>query len=152
METITTLEPKTISSLQNLIRINIDSAKGFDKAAQQIEHTPTAQLFKSIAGERRAFAEELRRYVRMNDEEAADSGSIKGQIHRWWINIVGTVRDGDQHAILAEAERGEDAIKHAYEDTLPPIAGNPLNRVLQDQYARVKQAHDRIRDLRDATR
>ncbi len=152
METVTNLEPKTIDRLQNLIRINIDSSKGFEKAASEIEHSGTADLFRRMATERRAFAEELRRYVRMNDEEAEDSGSIKGKFHRWWIDIVGTVRDGDEHAILAEAERGEDAIKRLYEETLPPIAGNPLNRVLQDQYARIKTGHDKIRDMRDAAK
>ena len=152
METVTNLQPKTIDKLQDLIRINIDSANGVATAAAQIVPAGAASLFRNRTAKRRAFAKELRRYVRMNDEEAEDSGSVKGKLHRWWIDVVGTVRDGDQHAILAEAERGEDAIKHLYEDALPEIAGNPLNALLNEQYARVKAGHDKIRDLRDATK
>ncbi|TWT39087.1 PA2169 family four-helix-bundle protein [Blastopirellula retiformator] len=56
----------------------------------------------------------------------------------------------DCYAILAEAEAGEDHIKHAYEDALKETAGSAMNDVLQKQYAQVKQGHDRIRDMRDA--
>jgi len=57
---------------------------------------------------------------------------------------------GDAYAVLAEAERGEDQIKHAYEDVLQETAGSAMNDVLQSQYAIVKAGHDKIRDLRDA--
>ena len=56
----------------------------------------------------------------------------------------------DQHSILAECERGEDVIKNKYEDLIPKIAGSPVTSLLNQQYAQVKAAHDRIRDLRDA--
>jgi uncharacterized protein (TIGR02284 family) len=51
---------------------------------------------------------------------------------------------------LAEAERGEDHIKRAYEDVLTETAGSPMNGVLQVQYSQVKAGHDKVRDLRDA--
>ena len=56
----------------------------------------------------------------------------------------------DVHAVLAEAERGEDAIKSKYEDVLQDGSAAPVSDVLQRQYVEIKQAHDRVRDLRDA--
>ncbi len=55
----------------------------------------------------------------------------------------------DAYVILCEAERGEDHIKHAYEDVLKETAGSPLNHVLPQQYSIVKSGHDKVRDLRD---
>ncbi len=51
--------------------------------------------------------------------------------------------------MLAEAERGEDAIKHRYKDTLK-TASIAANDVLQTQCAGVKARHDQARDMRDA--
>ena len=43
-----------------------------------------------------------------------------------------------------------NAIKARYENVLKETAGSPYNAVLQRQYASVKEAHDTIRDMRDA--
>jgi uncharacterized protein (TIGR02284 family) len=56
----------------------------------------------------------------------------------------------NEYTVLAEAERGEDTIKQAYEAALRDHPGTAMNDVLQRQYLQVKHAHDRVRDLRDA--
>ena len=62
----------------------------------------------------------------------------------------GSIKDDNAHAVLSEAERGEDAIKARYEDVLKENPGNPVSDVLHRQYASVKAMHDRVRDMRDA--
>ena len=37
------------------------------------------------------------------------SGSAAGALHRGWINLKSALTSGDDHAILAECERGEDS-------------------------------------------
>ena len=150
METVSTLTEDTIKGIQNLIEINIDSSKGFEEAADKIDNADIANLFRQCGRERDQYASQLKSIVLVNGEEPEDSGSLKATAHRWWLNIRGTVQGGDEHAVLAEAERGEDAIKHRYEDTLKETAGSAVNDVLQQQYAGVKARHDQIRDMRDA--
>lgn len=150
METVSTLNKDTIKGIQNLIEINIDSSKGFKAAADKIENREIAGMFRQCATEREQNATQLQSLVRVNGEDSEDNGSIRGTMHRWWLEIRGTVQQGDEHAVLAEAERGEDAIKHRYEDTLKETAGSAVNSVLQKQYAEVKSRHDQIRDMRDA--
>lgn len=150
METVSTLREETISSIQDLIQINIDSSKGFNDAAEKIENHDIANLFRQCAAERDQYAGQLKSLIEVNGEDPKDSGTIKGTMHRWWLNIRGVVQSGDEHALLAEAERGEDAIKARYEDTLKDTAGSAVNDVLQSQYASVKARHDQIRDMRDA--
>jgi uncharacterized protein (TIGR02284 family) len=150
METITNLNDETIKGIQSLIEINIDSSKGFDQAAEKIENDQIANLFRECGRERDKNAGELKVAAAINNEEPEDSGSLKGTAHRWWLNIRGTVTGGNEHTVLADAERGEDAIKKRYEEVLKDTAGSPLNDVLQRQYAQVKARHDQIRDMRDA--
>lgn len=151
METLTTLRPETIEGLRDLIRVNHDSAKGFREAAEQIDDDSATEHFHALAAERQGFAKRLESFVEWNGDDDTPDGSFGAKMHRWWIQFRGTVQDGDVHAILSEAERGEDQIKAKYEEVLPQISGNPVNDVLLRQYGRVKVAHDRIRDLRDAT-
>lgn len=150
LETKTGLNEATIKEVQKLIEINIDSGKGFAEAAENIENRAVARYFRECGARREGFAAELQRYVARSGEKPEDSGSVKGTLHRWWLDVRGTVQDGDEHAVLAEAERGEDAIKERYEKTLKNTAGSALNDVIQRQYASVKADHDAIRDMRDA--
>ena len=144
------LRDETISKLQDLIEINIDSQKGFQQAAETIEEPKMATLFRQIARDRAANATELQRFVAVNNETPEDDGSAMGAMHRWWLSARGALNGGDDYVVLIEAERGEDAIKHKYEDVLKETAGSPMNDVLTRQYATVKSQHDQIRDLRDA--
>ena len=150
METITNLDKDTIGDVKSIIEINVDSSKGFESAAENIENDDIAGYFRQCSARRAQFAEQLRRVVDVNSDYALDSGSAKGVIHRWWLNLRGTVQNGDEHAILAEAERGEDSIEDEYEKMLKKTAGSPLNAMLTDQYTSVKETHDTIREMRDA--
>lgn len=145
----TKLSKNTIDNLQNLIEINLDSSKGLETAADKIENERIADYFRTLAPERLRFAEELKSCVEMTGEEPRDHGSVKGTMHRWWLNIKGTVSSGDEHTVLAEAEEGEDAIKDLYEEVLAETTESPMHTVLVQQYERVKAGHDTIRDMRD---
>ena len=140
---------KTVEQLQDLIRINIDSCRGFEQAAETIESRSIANLFGQMAKDRRGHADQLRRLVELTDEEAEDSGSIKGAIHRWWLTARGTLNGGDDHVVLIEAERGEDAIVKCYQDALDAIVEPAVRRLVADQLAEVKRGHDAVRSLRD---
>ncbi len=150
METRHDLKESTLEGLQDLIKVNLDSGEGFKAAADKIEDETIAAYFCECARRRETFAHDLQSAVRTAGHDPEDSGSVKGTVHRWWLNIRGAVAQGDEHSVLAEAERGEDAIKERYEEVLKDTAGSPLNDVLQQQYASVKSDHDRIRDMRDA--
>lgn len=150
METIMNLNEDTIKDIQSLISINIDSCKGFNAAAEHIENDRIASYFRECSIERDHLAQELQTAIASTGEDPEDEGSLKGTAHRWWMNIRSTVTGGDEHSVLADAERGEDEIKQRYEKTLKETAGSPLNALLQNQYIKVKARHDEIRDMRDA--
>jgi uncharacterized protein (TIGR02284 family) len=56
---------------------------------------------------------------------------------------------GGEHAILSEAERGEDHIKAKYEEAIKDLKGCTCVTILGRQYSTVVASHDAVRDLRD---
>lgn len=150
LETKLDLRDQTVKKLQNIIRYNIDSYDGFKAAAEAVDDGDLKRLFVALAQERSEMAGTLQEYVEYNGHEAEDDGSTAATIHRMWLKVRGMFSGGDNYALLAEAERGEDHIKEAYEDVLKETAGSAMNDVLQHQYALVKTRHDQVRDLRDA--
>lgn len=149
-DTLVTLSKEAAGHVTDLVRLNIDSAQGFTAAADMIEVPTLASAFREYAAQRDANAEELKATVAYNGDEPPQSGTTSGTMHRWWLEIKGKVTSGGAHALLAEAERGEDTIKHAYEKALKECAGSPVVDLLTRQYANVKRAHDSVRNLRDS--
>lgn len=150
LETKANLSEETIETLQDLIQVNIDSAKGFQESAEKIEDVNLSNLFKEMAKTRTSLANDLKSHVQYTGERPRKDGTYLASIHRAWIDLKSKVSGGDATSILVEAEKGEDHIKAAYEDALKKTAGSTVNDVLTKQYAAVKSGHDRIRDLRDA--
>lgn len=139
----------TLSAIRDLVRINIDTAQGFAAAAEHVGNPEIRALFDSCARQRRQFAGELC-YAACFDDDEIDDGSFKGMLHRWWIDLRGMLQDGSEHAMLAEAERGEDEIVKRYEKILREHPDTPLNSLLQSQYRQIRVTHDAIRAMRDA--
>jgi len=146
------IDSRSASLLRELAQLNIDSRDGFDYAAERIEDEALhiATRFREWSDQRARFAEQLDGLLINSGQDAPEEGSVAASLHRTWMNIRDMLSSKiDIYAVVAEAERGEDVIKKAYEDALRECSGNVLTLVTQ-QYADVKQAHDAVRDLRDS--
>src|SRR5207247_515934 len=73
-------------------------------------------FFEQKAERCRLGAAQLQQKVRELGGDPERSSSMTGQLHRFWVNIRSAIAGMDEHAILDECERGEDAAKRAYED------------------------------------
>lgn len=140
-----------ISVLDELIETLKDGQQGFKQAAEGVSNPKLKSLFGDYSDQRSRFATALQTESRkFGEDKPEDRSSAAGALHRGWINLKSAVTGGDEHAILAECERGEDSAVEEYqkavEDGLPPA----LQEIVSRQYAEIKAAHDRIRDLRDA--
>jgi uncharacterized protein (TIGR02284 family) len=74
-------------------------------------------------------------------------------MHRAWINLKSAITSQDDHAILAECERGEDSAVNEYKKAMEEeeLSAN-IRETISRQYTDVKSAHDRIKALRDAAK
>lgn len=140
-----------ISTLDELIETLKDGQQGFKQAADGVSDPKLKSLFRDYSEQRSRFVTALQTEARkFGEDKPEDDSSAAGALHRGWINLKSAVTGGDEHAILAECERGEDSavekFQKAVEDDLPPA----LQEIVSRQYEEIKAAHDQIRDLRDA--
>lgn len=141
-----------ISTLNGLIETLKDGQEGFKQSASGVDDPQLKTVFGVFSLQRSRFAGELQNeVVKLGDPDPEDSSSATGALHRTWINIKSAVTSRDRHAILAEAERGEDSAVSAYKDALEKDLPAPVRDIVSRQSAEVKIAHDKIRNLRDAT-
>lgn len=143
---------EVVSTLEHLATTAEDGAKGFAQAAEHVDDSGIAEIFAELGAERGRFAEELRAFVATRYQEVVtEEGSIKAAIHRGWIALKDALTGSDVHAVVAAAESGEDYALEQYNEAMEKPLPNDIAAVVSRQRAAVKAAHDRVRNLKDAT-
>lgn len=147
-------QKETISTINDLIETLKDGQEGFRQAAEAVEDPQLKSLFNEFSLQRSRFAGELQsEAVGLGESKPEESSSAAGAMHRAWIDLKSAITKHDNHAILAECERGEDsAIKEYQEAMEEEDLAAPVREIISRQYAEVKSAHDRIKQLRDTTK
>jgi len=140
--------------INDLIEINNDRVAGFEKAIADIkdENIDLKELFQSYAAQSRKNSEKLAAIVGSADE-VETGNSVSGTLHRAWIDVKSIFGGSDRESILSEAERGEDAIKKAYQDALSSedLPAEAVQTVTS-QAGEINAAHDQIKALRDTAK
>jgi len=141
---------ETISTLNNLIETLNDGRAGFENAAANVKDPNVLSTFTEFATQRAQMASELQAEVqRLGGSPEDNSGSTSGALHRGWINLKSALGGGEK-AILEEAERGEDVAVKAYQKALDGKLSPDVDGVVRRQFSQVKNAHDRVKGLRDS--
>ena len=138
-----------ISTLNNLIETCKDGENGFRTAAEGLKSPQIKTKFLEYARQRADMVRELQGAVRALGGDPETTGSVTASMHRGWMDIKSAILGKDDHAILAEAERGEDVAVAAYQSALTESLPAATQTIVQQQAARVREAHDTVRDLRD---
>lgn len=141
---------KAVAVLNELIETCLDGENGFRTSAEELKDANVTRLFGSYAQQRAEFAEELKREVRRLGGDPDKKGHVTGAVHRGWINLKAALTGHDTHAVIAEAERGEDVAKAAFQKAIDD-GDLPLEtrQIVERQFMQVKEAHDHVRSLRD---
>ena len=137
------------SVLNNLIETSKDGEQGFRKASEEAKDAQLKSLFASRALECASAVRELQAEVAKAGGKPETSGSVAGALHRGWLQVKAAVSSHDDHAILEEVERGEDAAKKNYREALDKELPADARLLVERQYQGVLQNHDRIHDLRN---
>ena len=139
--------------IDDLIQTLKDGQEGFKQAAEAVSDPKLKSLFRDYSDQRSRFATVLQSEARRQGEtEPETSSSATGALHRGWINLKSAITGGDEHAILAECERGEDSAVEEYKKALDDGLSPSARELVSLQFPEIKAAHDRIRSLRDATK
>ena len=135
----------TLKELQQTLN---DGVEGFTIAAESVKDPGLKTLFSGFATEREEMAHELKEYAHAESEGDA---SVTGAIHRGWMELKSKFTSGDDHAILAECERGEDhalkVFREELDDDVPPQARSTISSIS----TRILAVHNKVKELRDAS-
>ncbi|HEX6193254.1 MAG TPA: PA2169 family four-helix-bundle protein [Chitinophagaceae bacterium] len=149
-----TLNEKTAEILNDLIEINNDRVRGYERASKETEakDADLRSIFDELATESRRYTNELGQYVRQSGEKPAEGTTVRGKIYRAWMDVKATFSGRDRKAILASCEFGEDAAQRAYEAALSSDAEIPadVRQVIMEQKTNLRRGHDMIKAMRDA--
>ena len=136
-----------IDTLNSLLRTTIDSVKGYENSAQELDSGRLQQLFRERADERQDVVQSLRDEVRRLGGDPADSGSAMGSMHHVWEDLKGAVTGHDDEATIKQTEAAEDYLNGQYEDALENLSGDS-RQVVEQCYQKVRQGHDQISALK----
>ncbi len=137
------------STLNNLIETLKDSEQGFRDSAEKLQSSAIRSQFQSYSSQRARFASELQKHVSQIGGTPETSGSTAGAIHRGWIGLKAAITGNDDHAILEEAERGEDSAVKNYRESIAKDLPSDIKAVIEEQYRDVLAAHNQVKALRD---
>lgn len=145
----------TQTALNELITVLKDGQKGYADAMTDVKDQNLKDLFKKYAAQRASYITELEDQMFKLDlkPDTNEGSSITGAIHHAWIDLKSAVTGHDNHAILAECERGEDVAKKAYEEA-GKVQDLPadLKSIIEKQSQGILAAHNEIKGLRDSSK
>lgn len=143
---------ETVEILNDLIEINNDRIKGYEKAIKDTEDDAELKaIFAEKIGESHKFKLALAKEVEVLGSDEETGTSFSGNLHRTWLDIKAKFTGHSEQSVLEECEFGEDAIKKAYDEAVqnenvPAF----IKDILTDQLEVIISSHDEIKALRDS--
>ena len=150
-----TFKSTPTSTLKHLIQTLHDGQEGFKQSSENVKDSQLKETFSKYSLQRSKFAGILESELLTLGEEdpQKEGGSVAGALHRGWIDLKGALTKKNDHAVLEEAERGEDVAVKAYKNALEQKdLPAPLRDLISSQASEVKAAHDTVKSLRDASK
>lgn len=142
-----------VTVTKDLIETLEDGREGFAKGAEKLAssgNTREADVFRQLSEQRAALSAELRKTAQANGEDADDSGSMAGKLHRGWMSLKDALAGSDPDGVLDAAEQGEDHAVSEYDKALKAEISQPLRAVVERQATEIKRGHDAVKALRNA--
>ncbi len=136
--------------LNDLLETLKDGQEGFRTATEEASSPATKELCADCSLQRFKYIGELQGLAKsLGEPSPANSTSLASKVHRGWIKAKSTITRSDDHAILAECERGEDSALAEYTKALEQELPPSVRTILEAQLSGIREAHDRVKELRD---
>ena len=141
---------RAVKVLNSLIETTLDSANGYEEAAENIPDGQLKTLFAERSRRRLDLSRQLQEEVRTFGGTPEHDQSMLGKAHNKFVDLKNAVMGGaSEKAVIDEVERGEDVIKGKFEqamrdDDLPANA----RAVVSQAYESIRADHDQISALK----
>lgn len=134
--------------LHHLIDVCENGERGFLTAANHVSNPKLKTLFTTLSAERAQFAEELLPHLQRLSGRNDPGGTSAGALHRGWIGLKSLVSGPHHdHAVVTEAERGDQHAIDAYQEALSGMLPPTVIDLIEEQRDAMKKDNDRIRSI-----
>lgn len=144
--------PGSTTLLTSLVQTAIDSAEGYDRAAEHAKSPELKQVLRDAATQRRRLVADLNAELVRLGGERQERGSTTGAAHHIWTRISTAFKDKDE-AAAERVEEGEDYLEKQFREALDRKDWDPATlRILQQAHAHIKEGErltDRLEDRYD---
>ncbi|WP_419213653.1 ferritin-like domain-containing protein [Maribacter sp. X9] len=134
---------KITNILNDLLTRTYDAEKGYKLAQEKVDNITVKKFLSDKVQQRYNFGNELKDEIKNFGELPEKGGSLKGDVHRTWMNLTTSLSNNDTERILEEVERGEKASIDEYNEILKEndIALVPsTHKLLMKQRDEIKNA------------
>lgn len=123
-----------IRELNDLYQLMADGRKGYVEASEKAEDPRIKDLLFQLGGRRneleKRLGQEIRRFKR---DDRSQEGTLKGVLHRAWIDIREGLSKSDDASVLEECERGERYLMERMSDVSLDEDVAPESRALVNE-------------------
>lgn len=135
---------RDVTALNSLIETTLDSIDGYRRSAEAATNSRFSAEFLARVAEREQIVAKLRDEVRRLGGTPEDDGSILAAAHRTFLTLRDKMTGSDDHAVIAEVDRGESFLKDKWEAALKDDQLSPETRaVIGNCYDSVRAGHER---------
>jgi uncharacterized protein (TIGR02284 family) len=143
---------EVVSTLNDLIETCRDGQEGFRTACDAIRDAEFKELLLEYSRQREGYVGALQDEVRRLGGDPETTGSVAATLHRGWMGLKAAITGGDDDAILAECERGDETAITTYRAALGTDMPASVRALVERQFAEIREARDRFRTLQDGRR
>lgn len=140
-----------VKVLNSLIETTLDSAKGYEEAAENASDATLKTMFAERSRKRMDLGRQLQQEVRTFGGEPETDQSMLGKAHNKFVDLKNAMTGGSETAVIDEVERGEDVVKAKFEKALDDedLPAN-LRQTVSQAYTSIKADHDEISRMKQA--
>ena len=143
-----------VQVLNDLIRINNDRIRGYEKAIQKTNDSDKqlVEVFSRMIDESRQYKAELSHAIQnANGKVTQQETTMSGKLYRFWMDLYSAIAGKNIKSLLDDCEFGEDAVQKVYREAIETdaTAGADIRRLILNQKSSLKTSHDTIKRMRD---
>lgn len=145
---------KTLTLLDDLIRINIDRITAYEKASHA-EVTPEPEIrevFYRLATDSRSYVNTLHAEVIKLGGAPVTHSTISGKIHLHWLEGKNSFEGPDTPSRLDACVASEEAVQKAYGQALAEQKDIPerIYQLMENQLWALERAHQQLLSLHES--
>ncbi len=130
-----------IKTLNHLLAVTIDSADGYEQAAEATDDRELAMIFRRFGAERGVVLTTLRRQIRVLGFVSPTDAVLLAGGHRVFLRVKSVI-DASFREVMEAVETGEEHIRRQYEAALRQVLTAETRRVVEIAYGSVREGHD----------